>query len=239
MIKVFETRDYKQFKRLAGNRTVNEVHLSRLRRSMQKNCYPTIIYVNEKKEVLDGQHRLTVLEELNKPVLYAVLEGATHETVHTLNTNGLKWSLQDYAESYAELGEPNYIRFIEFQKENPKLKPNVVFYILSGKHKDTRSLDNFRTGKFEPISEFEIMDILYKLSAFKESKNYEYQSFIFGVIRLFKHPDYNHERMVSKLEKGMELLDKYRNPSMSTVLQLLTEIYNANLRREERIYFYE
>lgn len=57
---VFTTKDYSKFKHLEGNRNIVKPHLKRLKASMEKNYLFSPILINEKHEIIDGQHRFEV-----------------------------------------------------------------------------------------------------------------------------------------------------------------------------------
>ena len=62
------TTDYNKFRKLNGNRPVRPNHVKRIVESMQKQLLPTFIEVNEHYEIIDGQHRIEALKELELPV---------------------------------------------------------------------------------------------------------------------------------------------------------------------------
>ena len=64
---VYMTYDYNIFKKMLGNRELNERHVFRLKKSIRENYIPNAIIVNQSMEVVDGQHRLKALSELGKP----------------------------------------------------------------------------------------------------------------------------------------------------------------------------
>ena len=73
-MKVEETTDYKQFKKVKGNRGYAQRHLKNLVSSIAQNNllqYSPII-VNDKMEVIDGQHRLAAAQSLGLPIYYVV-----------------------------------------------------------------------------------------------------------------------------------------------------------------------
>ena len=55
---VIKTNDYNTFKVMPGNRPVNKLHVRRLSKSMEEKHLMSPILVNEKMQVIDGQHRL-------------------------------------------------------------------------------------------------------------------------------------------------------------------------------------
>ena len=67
--KVYQTNDLTICKEIGGNRVPNPQHVKRLCSSIKENgmlCNP--ILVNEKMQVIDGQHRLLASKEANSSV---------------------------------------------------------------------------------------------------------------------------------------------------------------------------
>lgn len=73
-IQVHTTKNYYLFKTINGNRDINQLHLTRLSESFKKRHLITIIIVNERFEIIDGQHRFLVSKDLNLPVYYTILK---------------------------------------------------------------------------------------------------------------------------------------------------------------------
>lgn len=97
--KVYRTNDLSTFKTLPGNRVPNLQHINRLIYSINKygmKCNP--ILVNERLEVIDGQHRLEAAKSANTFVYYIIVNGYNLTEVHTLNLNQKNWAKSDYME---------------------------------------------------------------------------------------------------------------------------------------------
>ena len=76
-IVVYETTDYEQFGKLKGNRNINEAQVIGIRNSIEKIGYqPVPILVNERLEVIDGQHRLEAARTLGIPIYFIIQKGA-------------------------------------------------------------------------------------------------------------------------------------------------------------------
>jgi len=69
------TMDYSMFKPIDGNRNKNELHIARLKTSMALNYLFTVIIVNEKYEIIDGQHRFECIKDLGLPLYYIMCKG--------------------------------------------------------------------------------------------------------------------------------------------------------------------
>ena len=113
---VHTTTDYFLFKSIEGNRNKNLLHINRLKKSMSENYLLTIIIVNEKYEIIDGQHRFDVIKELNLPLNYVVCKGYGLTEVHALNQNSKTWNADDYLDGYCRLKYPHYLKYSEFKE---------------------------------------------------------------------------------------------------------------------------
>ena len=116
-IQVHTTKDYSLFKTLNGNRDVNQLHLTRLKESMKKNHLTTIIMVNEKFEIIDGQHRFLISQELKLPINYIISKNYGLNEVQILNANMKNWTIVDYVNGYCDLGYKDYEIYREFINE--------------------------------------------------------------------------------------------------------------------------
>jgi hypothetical protein len=117
--KVYKTNDLSIFKTIEGNRPPNPQHIKRLSESIKQNgflCNP--ILVNEKMEVIDGQHRLLASKETKTSIYYIVLDGYNLNEVHTLNLNQKNWAKKDFMDGYAQMGIEPYIKLKKFYKLN-------------------------------------------------------------------------------------------------------------------------
>ena len=72
---VFSTTKYDMFSFLDANRKLNVRNYSKLINSMKEEQLKIPIIVNEKFQIIDGQHRFTAEKELGLPVYYMVQKG--------------------------------------------------------------------------------------------------------------------------------------------------------------------
>ena len=117
--KVYTTSDLNIFTSIDGNRVPNLIHVNRLTDSIKKygmKCNP--ILVNEKMQVIDGQHRLMAAKNANTSVYFIIIPGSNLDDVHTLNLNQKNWSRKDFMEGYASMGLMPYIKLQAFVKKN-------------------------------------------------------------------------------------------------------------------------
>lgn len=98
---------------------------------MQKEYLICPIIVNEKMEIIDGQHRVKAAEFLGFPVYYNIIESYGLKQVQYLNANSKNWTIEDYINSYCDTGSESYKIYKEF-KEYYKLPNKVCLTLLSG-----------------------------------------------------------------------------------------------------------
>ena len=117
--KVYKTSNLSMFKQIDGNRVPNLQHVKRLADSISvygMKCNP--ILVNERMQVIDGQHRLMAAKEAESFIYYIIVKGYTLSEVHTLNLNQKNWSKKDFMEGYANMQIEPYIKLKEFLLKN-------------------------------------------------------------------------------------------------------------------------
>lgn len=115
------TDDYGKFKKLQGNRDVDDARVARIRESISKVGFVNgPIIVNEKFEIVDGQGRLEVCQMDKIPVPYVVIDGIGIDECISMNINQSNWKTVDYIKAYADLGRPDYIRFHSYLIDNYK-----------------------------------------------------------------------------------------------------------------------
>lgn len=229
------TQDYTLFKRIKGNRAVNKPHVSRLLEAI-KGTPEAIRYnpivINEKYEVIDGQHRLDAIQQLTLPVYYIKEDGLTLENVQSLNAMSKPWSPMDYARSFAELGNENYITYIAF-KERFKLNHDILMRYLA--------LDNPVTGTSFKAGMFKVMDV--KLSEYycqelldigQYYERYNIRSFALGLLSVMQSSEYDTKRMMHQMKKYGDQFQEQSLPNDYS--RELERIYNFKRRDNIRLF---
>ena len=74
-MQVYQSVNYAQFQPIDGNRTILQHHLKRLKKSMEENFLISPILVNEKMEIIDGQHRFEAAKSLGLPIYFFIVQG--------------------------------------------------------------------------------------------------------------------------------------------------------------------
>lgn len=237
------TTNYKEFKTLEGNREVDMAHIKRLAETM--SLYPELakaipVLVNEKMEVIDGQHRIEALKLLERPITYLVIEGADLGSVHTLNTVVKRWTPRDYAESYAKLGKKEYQLYLEADDAFPLIKHSILLEYLSlgGSHgSSTKDREPgisilFKTGRLSLPDYSQSMKLLKQLTEIGKVVpiNNHMAHALFDIMR---HDDYDHLRMMHKLNFSGEKVGRWG--SENEYKHAFEIVYNDYAHTDDRV----
>jgi hypothetical protein len=234
---VFKTKDYGKFQFLQGNRPLKPHHLERLKASFQTKDLEVPIIVNEKYEIIDGQHRFEVQKELGLPIVYIQKRGYGLHEVHALNMSRLNWGIKDFMNSYADLGMEEYIKYREFWKKY-RFDHLTCLGILLGHSSRAGGTEftAFADGKFKIKSIKHAEELADKIMMVKELyPGYLRSNFVTAMIRLLNHPNYDHVEFLTKLRYQRDKM--YDVASTNQYLQMIDEIYNYR-RQGKKISFY-
>lgn len=232
------TKNYKQFKKLIGNRRVDELRVQRIIKSIKAVGYITSpIIVNEKMEVIDGQGRLEALERLHLPVEYIVEEGAGINECISMNIYQTNWSLMDYIVSFASRGNENYIKLLKMHKEYPEFTIHALGTALFGIGKISGTvihrgdlqisddLYNSAVERLEYVRQFN--DVITDMNVNRECLR---QTLLFTTYL----ENVDREYLLNLFLKEGKLLRPYH--TIPECMQSLEELYNYG--KHKRVYFY-
>lgn len=129
-----KTKDYSIFKKNAANRDMVESNVLKIMNSIkQRNLLEfRPILVNEKMEIIDGQHRLEACKRLGIEVCYIIQSGASDKDMYLLNENQRSWSTSDYLNYFCAQEKEEYIKLRSFMKKT-NLKVRDAMTLLTGK----------------------------------------------------------------------------------------------------------
>ena len=202
--KIVSTTNYSAFNTVTGNRQVRSAHVKKLKLAMAKDPSSikyTPILVNDKMEVIDGQHRLEAIKQLELPVFYVKVDGLKLEDVQKLNSISKQWQPMDYAEAFSKLGNQNYAKYVEI-KRNKELSLNhdsLMRYLSLDNPITSQSFNEGRLVVPNYARSVELLTQLKELGAFYP--RYHIRSSALAFLRLASEEQYDHKRMISQMRK--------------------------------------
>lgn len=238
MKEIKSTKNYKQFKKLIGNRKVDELRVNKIMKSIKNVGYITSpIIVNENFEVIDGQGRLEALERLHLPVEYIVEEGVGINECIAMNIYQTNWTMIDYIVSYASRGNENYIKLLKMHKEYPEFTIHALGTALFGIGKIcgaiihrgelqiSDDLYNSAIERLEYVRQFN--DVIVEMKVNRECLR---QTLLFTTFL----EEVDKENLLSVFLKEGKLLKPYH--TIPECMQSIEELYNYG--KHKRVYLY-
>lgn len=241
---VNETNDYTMFNVLNGNRNVDKLHVKRLINSFKTAYLLSPMIVNEKFEIIDGQHRFEAAKALSLPVRFIIANGYGLEEVQLLNTNMKNWKKIDYLNGYCDLKYPEYLKFRNFMREFPNFGIAACETILTqrlttnaggvGTDIDIRGETN-KSGRIL-IRSFQEGDLVienYELAQEQAKMILEMKPYYEGynraalvrtMVGIFRIEYYSHEQFIRKLKNNPSALTHCANIGQYKLL--IEDIYN-------------
>lgn len=239
--KVFETTNYDMFSRIKGNRLIDESNLRKIKYSIKEKNLDIPIIINEKGQIIDGQHRLEVWKDLRLPVKFIVNEGYSLEDVQRANMTGKQWSINDKLNLYIAQDLKSYENILEI-KDKYKIPVMSILNIYAKASgiplSEMKYL--FEHGRFNSSAQ-EYVDVFIKqLHDFSDYVNIRKNSFITAFLELsfIKEPfKYDHFIMLNKIPKyGRALMHVVTKGQYLDIL--CNNIYSLGLTKNKICYNY-
>ena len=237
---VYETNNYDIFKRIVGNRSVEQKRVDELISSMKTNGWKFgPILVNKNLEVLNGQHRVRAAKTVGIPVRYLVIDGGIDDVQGT--NDDTRWKMINYIHSYIERGNQNYIRLYELMK---KFSASYKL-ILRAANISTNNItkESMMNGTFTFTDEHmarvdEKLPLVYEIwnamsaIGFRGSKDVKETASLFVV----EHYDRD---VINKLCASIKKATPTFLSTMNTqaLLDSFERVYNKGKNRSEKIFF--
>ena len=237
--KILQTFNYSQFKKIKGNREINDRHVNALIKSIEeKGLIINPAIVNEKMEIVEGQHRLAACEILNLPFYYYVVQGSGINEVTILNQNRKNWGFTEWMNRYASYNNMEYKIYKSLYEKWGFDHWSTIFLLCRTKGYRSRAglKDKFYSGtlKIETLEEGKkwakrIMDVE------PYYKNYKRRAFIQAMIRVFHDKSYDHKTFLNRLNMVRDRL--YDCSTVGLYLQRIDDIMNYKAPKNKRVNF--
>lgn len=241
---VYETTNYDKFTFVVGNRPVRTkgAKWDALFKSIREHGQLEPALVNEKFEVLNGQHRLLCCKELGIPFKYTFGEyKASGEIIGEANRSS-KWGMREYINFYSNQTDARAINYKYFEalRTEFNLGDAATLAVVSA-YEGTTVTTNVYTGKLQVSSSLyntvrKCLCDLYALGYDKWLKENRKTSRIYWkcIAYAWRHPDVDLKRLIKVMWEN-----EYRVPATTKtteMLRALSEIYNRRLAKANRVY---
>ena len=234
---VYLTRDYEQFTLIGGNRTIDKKNVLKIMTSMSEKFLINPIIVNEKLQIIDGQHRWQACKSLKKPVLFVINEGYGENEIVILNQNQKNWSISDFHERYVYDGKRAYIQLDNFKAEY-NLSLNQSLIIGDDGWTGPGSMDVkklFQAGDWVFVSPKKSMAIAHKYNEVRDYWDFSGSTpFLKALIQILKNKNLNWNQFVRQAKKNPEIVEK--RSEVHDYCRLFQRMYNKNKKSRLRLW---
>lgn len=225
-----KTKDYDLFKFREDNRAaIDQAHTKRLTESIKARNLLELrpIVVNEKFEVLDGQHRLLAAKQLGVDIYYVIDKKLKPEDIITMNISKA-WSVIDFLNYYCKHNYIEYQKLAKFMKTN-NVSLTIALSITMGPGKNSYHAYKIGQYKFKEedfgASLDQCWDTIGYIKKMRGFSPYTTSSrFWTAMIKLFRHPDFNIEKWSSNLSRFIERFGP--RARVEDYYKLFMDVYN-------------
>lgn len=234
---IFQTKDLSKFTFRRDNRVLNQSHINKLSTNMKTSGWlpGSYVVVNEKFEIIDGQHRVKAAIASGTPIRYTIEKKADQSIIRGLNQNQKNWSLADHIHGYVVENNPHYVKLNNFIKAYPEFKVTECMMLLNN-NANAVHRDMFESGKWESKSyrvATEWGDNILKLKPYFE-KGYNKSIFVRAVVRILaRKPEFKFEEFLHKVQLRPQSITLCGNIDQYT--QMIEDIYNYSRRKSDRL----
>lgn len=229
---------------MGGNRDVNNIR--RIKRSIEKvGQVLAPILVNEKMQIVDGQHRLEAFKEMGLPVPYIIQKGAGIDECRAMNVAMTNWTTKNFIQSYSDEGILSY-QYLDIlvKRFTGKIGVEGVIYTCSPDGCPATGGSNYlpiKEGRFV-LTEKEYFEAEKRLDGmtalgfvdFMKKHEMHQRTFVPAVVYAFQHPDVSPEKLMKALNRNP--MNVIRCSSIEDQLRNFDELYNYKVKARDRVY---
>lgn len=236
---VQQTMNYDQFRFIESNREQNRGHIEAIKKAFEEMGNLTAvqpILVNERYEIIDGQHRFHACRELGLPIYFTMQRGLGVKDARNMNILHRTWRLNDFARSYAEGGDQNYQKFVQLAEDYPGFSYSVLMVYALGEQVPG-IFSAFRRGEFIFRDVPAARAKLDKLAEAVNAVNIKDQDFALAYLKIMKVQGFDQRRMIRKLgQVGEQIIRRYG--SAVEYQRAFEEVYNYQMSEGNRLRLY-
>lgn len=249
---VFKTNNPGIFKKLSGNRKVCGNQRDEIIKSILKiGKVVNPIVVNEKMEVIDGQHRLAALQEIivrgYPPVEFEfiVVNGLKAEVAVNMNQTMATWKFMDFITYYESLGNENFERLVMLLEKYPEFSLSTLVSVatqLYGSSNNGYSSKIIKNG----LLEFSEKDYQKACEELDELKKIAFPQDTPARFKGVQHRDRLHSAILylllngfktSRFINGFDRADNHllRTGNFKSCVETAVDVYNSGKGRKRLI----
>jgi hypothetical protein len=237
VIPIMKEWDYTKFSFSHSNRVVIDNHVKALVKSLkQKDIGESCpILVDDKLEIVDGQHRFHARKQLGLPIYYTIIRDYDQLDLILLNQYNKRWSMDDYVHTYASRGLKDYINIEADLKSFNIPNFNTMTCLLYGRRLIKSETNALKSGKFTytPDLRNQFRTSVAELQAFSGFPKYKDYRFITAYARIRKLEGYDFKMMQRQIASYLSTITP--QTSQEGYFDAMIRLYNYNRPAKYRL----
>jgi hypothetical protein len=232
---IFETKDYSIFRFRSDNRLIRQNKVTGLSKRMKVKGWlsTSVVTINGKGEVIDGQHRVKAAMETNTPVRYKISKGAGVEEMTDMNTLQSNWSPFDHLHKFVVRGNENYVTFDKFANDYPMFKYTEIAMFLNNSMTSVKR-EKFESGEWTIKNETkgrQWADYILQLKPYGE-KFYNRAIFVRALVKILSNKtEFKFEEFLHKVR--LRPMNFVQCGTVDQYIEMIEGIYNY--RRSDKV----
>lgn len=230
---IYKTTNYSMFKFRNDNRTISQGHVNYLSQKMKEKGWIPGSYavINEKGEVIDGQHRINAAMKVGVPVYYTIEKKTGFDHIQDLNQSQKNWTKGDHIHGWVTKGNDNYIILERYMNKYPEFKLTEMLMFLNNSQANI-SKQVFESGEFKVRSintANEWIKNFQKLQPYFE-KGYSKSIFVRAMLKVMlkKNDEFSFDEFVHKVSVRPGMI--HMCGTVDQYVEMIETIYNYNRR---------
>lgn len=219
--KTFTTSNYSRFKFHNVNRLIDQSHVAKLERSIQKYGLLVPILCDKNDYIVDGQHRFIACMRSGHELTVQVRDSYDMKKIVEVNSTSKRWTYLDYAHHYTTLGNPNYMHYLKCVEQYPKLGKLSVAYACALMQ---ISAVSFQSGNLIVRDKKKTAQILRLMDVARIHGMWAKRHH--AAIVYFVQCGYNVENLIERLEKVSDSMKIEKPRNAKDALRVWQDIYN-------------
>lgn len=261
--RVYKTDNYYMFSFLQENRNIVFEKVRQLEVLIKAHGQQQPISVNEKMEIIDGQHRFQACKNLGATVEFMIRPGATAQNALHHNQGGSNWKLKDRIHYYAETGNEDYKILRDWSEQNADISIAMVASILRGtgenramyltQNGELKSLKSQRALKESSYIGSDIHVGLFKIRDIESARRRLYcvrsildalpagkvanGKIVSALIKIMKNEKFKYDQLVFQIKSYPTKI--YPVTTTEECVKMLDDLYNYKKRIDNRVALYQ
>ena len=229
---VYKTNDYSIFQFSKFNRNV--IVRKELIKQAKEGILSPII-VNENMVVIDGQHRLTAIQEVGGSVEFIVKKGLDEHDIVRMNTVQKPWSLASFIEAFANQGYEEYVKLAHLIQERYSDTTSTIV-VATNLMSLASSKKDIQEGSFGFWNYGKSVEFLswYKNEFRSKTQTPAKSKICISLWILFQIKGIELDRLISKVSQDQDFVERIKTSTLNQndAMKQLIDKYNFKLSKK-------